>query len=199
MSNSLEKDLEALLKDARKQAESKRQKPGQGTPQAARLAWTDPVNWPLTGHVQLVHKERRMEGEVQTLLGLFEERIHASGARRLVACQLDSTMKPRIEYVTGDIWITHGSLEAKRRAPDQIIEVCEDLILACGPAAPAVVVSCRIVSGGVASILLSRDTLFESFTPRTFMQLPAGMDVLEGLSRDTKERVWTEVKTQLAE
>jgi hypothetical protein len=185
-----EDDLEDLLSEALLQAGQATRRAAARPQPASRLAFTDPLQWVASGQVALVHRE----GTVDTLVGLFDEFYHAvqKSARKLVATQL-SAMKPRIEYVTGDHWIGKA-LEAKRRTPDSRVQIVEDLVLDMGVSAPAVVCECSIVGGGVARVTLAEATRFEAFTPRTILLLPAGMDVLEGLSRGTKERIWTEVK-----
>lgn len=184
-----EDELEELLSEALLQAGQTTRRPTRPL-SPSRLAFADPLQWISSGQVALVHRE----GSVETLVGLFDEFHHLSSrsARKLVATQL-GTMKPRIEYVTGDHWIGKA-LEQKRKQPDSKVQIVEDLLLDMGVSAPAVVCECVIVGGGVARVTLTETTRFEAFTPRTILFLPAGMDVLEGLSRGTKERVWTEVK-----
>jgi len=187
-------ELENLLKEARAQAIRPPAERARALAEAHRTRFTDPANWRATQQVQLVHRE----GNVETLVGIFDEFLHlyARGARRLVAARLSPTMKPRIEYVQGDHWIGRH-LEQKRRTPDRVVEACEDLVLDCGPVALAALVKLSLVGGGIARVYLSAPTVFESNTPRTLLALPAEMDVLEGLTRDTKERLWRTVQLTL--
>jgi len=189
-----ESDLEDLLSEALLQAgQTTARRPAPGSLAASRLAYSDPANWRASGQVAIIHRE----DNVETLIGLFDEFLHASNksARKLVATQL-GTMKPRIEYVAGEHWIGK-TIAANKAAPSTKIEVIEDLILDMGVSAPAVVCQCSIVGGGIARVVLADATRFEAFTPRTILLLPAGMDVLEGLSRGTKDRIWREVQRTL--
>lgn len=194
-------DLEALLTQA--QAEAARNKrPNQTVAsRASRLAFTDPANWLPTGQVQLVHRGQSFDGSatVETLVGLFDEFKHATSrsARKLIASQRLGEVKPRLEYVTGTEWLPATTLEAKRQKPDTRLQVCEDLVLDMGVSSPAVLLEVQMVGGGIARAVLSQETRFESFTPRTVVILPAGLDVLEALTRPTKERLWAEVQTVL--
>lgn len=191
------RDLEELLRQAVSERRSAPKSPdGRARALAARARshFTDPDNWSLRQQVQLVHRE----GNIETLVGIFDDFRHAwvAGARRLIAAQLNPNMKPAIEYVYGDHWIGQA-LEAKRRTPDQVLELCEDLVLDCGPVAHAAVVSVSLAGGGVSRVCLCGETVFDFHTPRTILLLPRGMDVLEGLTRGTKERIWMEVQRQL--
>lgn len=191
--DTLKDDLEALLKEARQQAETSRQKPGKTAPVAARLAWTDPRNWKPTGQVQLIH----LEGSVKTLLGLFEEFLHPTGARRLVATTVDAAVTARIETVTGEYWIPRERWDLTRnRSETKILRVVEDLVLDMGVSALTAEVDIHLTMNAMSRVCLACDTHFASgiALPKNIVILPAGMDILEGLTRDTKERLWQEVQ-----
>jgi len=194
-------DLEDLLSTAQLEAgqRTKRNRAAAGSmyvPQNQRARFTDPASWSLVGQTQLVHAE----GSVHTLIGLFDEYRHIdrADARKLVAAdRINPTMNPKVEYVTGDSWLGRTQLEARRKTPDRKIQLVEDLILDMGVSAPAVVLEISLVGGGVSRAVLTQTTRFESFTPRTILSLPAGLDILEGLTRGTKERIWQEVQKVL--
>lgn len=191
-------DLEDLLNEALLQAGQKTRKRFSPTyterDPGSRVAWTDPAMWLLQGQVQLVHRE----SNVETLVGLFDEFTHQArkDARKLIASQRLGEAVPKIEYVTGDAWVGI-QLETKRKTPDTKLQIVEDLILDMGVSAPAVILEISLVGGGVSRAILTQTTRFEGFTPRTILTLPAGMDVLEGLTRGSKERIWQEVKKVL--
>lgn len=187
-----ERILETLLSEAREQAKRN------AAPAVRNLAFTNPDAWAFRGQVQLVHRESTDGASIETLVGLFDQHIHPSGARRLVAARLRVDVKATIEYVTGDHWVGKA-MEAKRRPPENRVKIVEDLVLDSGLSAYTVPVTCTLVGGGVARVLLEAPTIFESHTPRTILALPAQMDVLEGLDRGSKERVWREVKKVLGE
>lgn len=201
---------EALVQHSRTRSEKRAGAGSMYVPQHQRARWTDPANWVLTGQVQLVHRESIRDGVVQnpslvvaqpviTLVGLFDEFNHTSGngARKLIATQRLDVKPPRIEYVTGDSWLGATILETKRKTPDRKVQVVEDIILDMGVSAPAVVLEIALVGGGISRASLTEATRFEGFTPRTVLLLPQGMDILEGLTRGTKERLWAETKRVL--
>lgn len=198
---SIDDDLEALLKASVAEAAKRRSDRARGAvagPVSAgyRLAFTNPANWIPTGFVQLVHKDPA--SAVQTLVGLFEEFTHATsrGTRKLIATKL-SGMNVRIEYVTQSHWISEETFEVKRKVPENKVRIIEDLTLDMDAFAPTVEVECTLVGGGISRVQLVKTTVFDSNIPKTFVELPAGMDVLEALTRDTKERIWREVKLTL--
>lgn len=196
-----EQDLEALLKASVAEAakrRSDRTRPGavaSPVSERHRLAFTDPKNWNLTGQVQLVHRD----GNVESLLGLFDELIHVSSphTRKLVATQLAPGMNPRIEYVTGNNWLADDTLEKKRRIPDHTIRLLEDLSLEMGAFASTAEIDCTLVGGGVSRIVLVHKTVFEGHTPKLYVEVPAGVDLIETLTRDTKERIWDELQRRM--
>lgn len=187
-------DLEALLKASI--AEAKLRKAQGVSPQAPRgLDFTNPASWRATGQVQLVHREP--EGNIETLVGLFEEFIHTRvpSTRRLVAAVEPATgVRPRIEYVTGDHWIGRELAQQKRLRTEETISITEDLVLSCGVACPGVRVSCVLAAGGLSRVILEADTVFEGKTPRIFLEVHRGVDTLDALSEDTKISIWRQVK-----
>lgn len=191
-------DLEALLKlslaeATKRRAAGTRPSVAPASTERHRLAFTDPKNWSLTSHVQLVHRADKIE----TLLGVFAEyhHIHSKGTRKLVAVQLTGEMKPRIEYVTGEHWLA-GRLESKAAPALNTVEIVEDLYLDMGVSAPAVMVKVSLLSGGVSRVCLAATTTFQGYAPRTFLTVAEGVDVLECLSRSSKERIWDEIKKE---
>lgn len=184
-------ELESLLANA--QAEARRVKKENPQAYLGRAKFTDAANWNLKGQVRLIHRSPSNE---ETLIGLFDEYIHCQtpSARKLLATRVGGTANPRTEYVTQDHWLGESRLELGRKEPDQTISLCEDLVLEMGVSAPAVLVECRLSGGGIQCVRLQRGTLFEGGTPRQVVDLPAGMDIFEALTKESRKRLWSEIQ-----
>lgn len=197
----MEDDLEALLKASVSEAKKRREdraRPGavaSPVSERYRMAFTDPKSWDLTSYVQLVHRD----GNIETLIGLFAQynHLYSKSTRKLVAVQFEAGMSPRIEYVTGDHWLGSRLSEKRAIGPAESVEIIEDLFLDMGVSAPAVVVKAFIVSGGVSRLCLASTTTFQGYAPRTFLTVSEGTDVLECLTKRSKERIWEEIQKAL--
>lgn len=165
-----------------------------------RQSFTQEANWKLTSQVELVH----IEGNIHTLVGLFDEFKHVKvrGCRRLIAASERIVGLPSMsEEVHGDHWLPFERLHIKRQPTEHTKDLCCDLVLDMGQAlkAEAVLLHACLVGGGLQRLLLQADTTFEGHTPRTILQLPAGLDVLEGLTKMCKEVVWRTLNERTAE
>ena len=163
-----------------------------------RVCFTRPENWTLRMQVQLVHAE----GNVRTLVGLFDEFIHNTvpRCRRLVAASTTNPDLPRSsEEVTGDHWLPRDTLFFKQKPPERTLELVADLDLEMGQhlCAQAALLKASLVGGGIQRLILQEDTVFEGTTPRTILSLPVGLDILEGLSSLCKAAVWRAMSEQL--
>lgn len=164
-----------------------------------RASYTNPENWALRSQTRLVH----VEGSVHTLIGLFNELVHTyiPGCRRLVAASLVNTELPqRSEEVTGRHWIPEQRFEFKRQPSERKLQIALDLVLDMGQhlSAKAVLCEASLVGGGLQKLCLLEDTVFEGDTPRTILQLPTGLDVLEGVLGGCKVLIWRQISEEAA-
>lgn len=156
-----------------------------------RASFRAPENWRLTAQVQLVH----VEGAVNTLIGLFDELLHISvpRCRRLVAASDKREALPfKIEQVSGEHWLPSQAWSMKHQPTERHVEVLLNLELDMGQSltAEAVVCDAWLFGGGLQRLCLQAETIFEGNAPRTILSLPAGLDVLEGMSRESKIEAW---------
>ena len=164
-----------------------------------RASFTREDNWSHTAQVQLIH----VENNVRTLVGLFNELKHTyvPGCRRLVATatRLDG-LGLKIEEVTGLHWLPHAAWELRRRPPNKVTELVADVTLDLGQhlQAGAVILQAHLVGGGLQRLCLLTNTIFEGNTPRTICSLPAGLDILEGLTQECKVAVWGQLNQEAA-
>jgi hypothetical protein len=143
-----------------------------------------PENWHETRTVALIHQPSN------TLLGSFREFLYDRAgihARKLVRVDAPTGVDGS-EYVTGDWWLT---ADAERRAdPARWVETRElvlGIILAeCGLSAPDALVRVRLEFGGIARVELTQETRFVCAARDTFLILPAGLDLLQAMSFDSK-------------
>lgn len=163
-----------------------------------RASFTRPENWALSAQVQLIH----VEGAVRTLIGLFDELKHSyvPGCRRLVATSTRSGELPfKLEEVTGPHWLPEAAWELRRRPANRTLELAADITLDLGQhlVAQACLLQASLVGGGLQRLCLLADTIFEGNTPRTICSLPAGLDILEGLSQDCKVALWAQINKEV--
>lgn len=192
-------DLDSLLTRAlaRQTPKKERRKPGQEiTAKELALAekrmrerFTLPENWELRRTVALIHEES------QTLIGNFSEYVHklSANCRRLVRV-LEPTRVDAIEGVTGDSWLNAQPLQpaASTAVPaEEQREAILDLHLPemDNTFSPAVLLNVTLHFGSVARVELADETRFYSKDKRVQLILPAGLDVREGLSFETKVRL----------
>lgn len=156
-----------------------------------RASFRQPENWTLRSQVQLVH----VDGAVHTLIGLYDELVHISvpRCRRLVAAaEKREGLEFKMEQVTGEHWLPHQAWHMRQQPTERKVEVLLNLELDMGQSLVAEVVPCMawLVGGGLQRLCLQQDTIFEGNTPRTILHLPQGLDVLEGMSRESKVEAW---------
>lgn len=155
--------------------------------------WRDPVNWERTRNVMLIHVGEQGQ---ETLLGNFIEYKHklSSGVCRKLQRDETPTAVGEIEHVTGSNWLVERvQLDETKRVgtsppAEEMREAIVDLHL---PEldhvfSPEVMVTVTLLWGGVSRVELMDDTRFFSKDKRVQLVLPAGLDVLEGMSLDCK-------------
>lgn len=164
-----------------------------------RASYTNPENWAMKAQVRLVH----VDGAVCTLIGLFDELVHTyiPGCRRLVAApSVNVALPQRAENVTGRHWIPEQRFEFKRQPSERKLQIVLDLVLDMGQhlGAKAVLCEASLVGGGLQRLCLLEDAVFEGDTPRTILQLPTGLDVLEGVLGGCKVLIWRQISEEAA-
>lgn len=162
-----------------------------------RASFTQPENWLLRAQVRLIHADRN----VLTLIGLFDELVHKTvpGCRRLVATsQVNEALPQRGEEVTGEHWMPSQIFAFKQQPSERKVQIISDLVLDMGQHLTAQTVSCEasLVGGGMQRLCLLEDTVFEGNAPRTILQLPKGLDILEGLLGGCKVLVWRQIREE---
>ena len=108
---------------------------------------------------------------------------------------IDSLERELVELELRELAVSHTVSElgsAKRRLLERHVEVLLNLELDMGQSliAEAVVCDAWLFGGGLQRLCLQADTIFEGNAPRTILSLPAGLDVLEGMSRESKIEAW---------
>ena len=163
-----------------------------------RACFTRAENWALVRQVRLVH----VDGPVRTLIGLFDELVHTyvPKCRRLVATASVQALPQAMEEVQGAHWLPSQLWEFKRQPSERKLQLPLDLTLDMGQhlTAEAVLCEASLVGGGLQRLCLLEDTTFEGVAPRTILQLPAGLDVLEGVLGGCKVIVWRHINEALA-
>lgn len=164
-----------------------------------RASFTKAENWALRRQVRLVH----VDATVHTLIGLFDELVHTyvPKCRRLVAASAVNEALPQAsEEVQGAHWLPSQLWEFKRQPSERKLQLPLDLTLDMGQHLSAQAVLCEafLVGGGLQRLCLLEDTTFEGTTPRTILQLPTGLDVLEGVLGGCKVIIWRHINEELA-
>lgn len=164
-----------------------------------RACFTRPDNWILKRQVRLLH----VEGNVRTLIGLFDELVHTyvPKCRRLVAAAtVQETIPQALEEVQGSHWLPSQLWEFKRQPAERKLQLPLNLVLDMGQhlTAQAVLCEASLIAGGLQRLCLLEDTMFEGTTPRTILQLPAGLDILEGVLGGCKVLIWKEINEEVA-
>lgn len=151
-----------------------------------RARFYAPENWELKRTLVLVHEDSN------TLLGNFEEHINKlmPTCRRLKRVERPATFAT-IEYVKGANWLAQP-LGLTEREPSAVAEEHREAIIDIHLPeldhvfAPAVLVEVKLIWGGVSRVELMDETRFFSKDKRVQLILPSGMDVLEGMSMESK-------------
>lgn len=154
-----------------------------------REQFYSPDNWFKTRTVALIHED------TETLLGNFTE--HHSKlektARRLIRVTEPCTVDA-VEYVKGENWLNPvpiGQPDKPEVAAEETRDAVCDLHMPemDNVFAPAALVTVVLHWGSIARVELSDETRFFSKDRRVQLILPAGLDVREGLSLETKLRL----------
>lgn len=150
-----------------------------------RERFTDPNNWTRSRNVALIHEE------TDTLLGNFVEYTHKLSVgvcRRLVRVSEPAPVQD-VERVAGPNWIAQPLAGKPDEVPaeEQREAICDlhlpemDHVFA-----PAVMVQVTLRWGGIARVELCEETRFFNKDRKVQLILPEGLDVLEGMSLDSK-------------
>lgn len=192
MSDTLGNPLEDLLREALAAAPAKRNRARNSFDPAEKpklsglghhsSSYTDgEANWTRTRGVALIHRDSN------TLLGNFSEFAHRhSSARKLVRTE-EPLLVEGTEWVSGPQWIEWSREPEAAVAQVVVLEIVADLHLhELGVRAMAATVEVTISYGGVSKVELFDLTHFHSDDHRVAFFLPKHLNVLDGLSLDTK-------------
>ena len=147
--------------------------------------YKNPENWEPWSNITLVHQS---EGKVDTILGFFISYRHRTviGARKLVHSPADPILGHEIEYVT-DPWYVE---EAQRRRATPSTEmhfmVTVQIILDDGLRSDGEHILHVGATRGVGIRQAVLDAPARLSSGDTIMYLPEGLDILDGLARETK-------------
>jgi hypothetical protein len=176
--------MERIRKDeAHKRVVMKNASPEPAKKVSVLQLYSLPENWKAGRTLALIHEETR------TVLGNFREFLHKSekGARRLERVN-EPTVVQAVEYVRGKEWITEERpIPAPERWTAEREVLLADLILPeFNVAAHEVGVKVCLAFGGIARVELMEHTQFLSPDARTVQTFPAGTNVLEVMSLESK-------------
>jgi hypothetical protein len=154
----------------------------------------NPDNWTLVGVVKLVHQDT--ESGLITLCGDFLEHLHKGmRARKLERIEPDLTpivgLPQKVEYVTDRWYIERISRPIPTPGRVLYFTVTLDRRLEGGLGAREGPLLVSAVRGeGIARAELGAEgARFATADGRTILYLPAGLDVLEGLTRECKIKI----------
>ena len=157
---------------------------------ATRILYADARNWRRVRGIALIHQE------TQTCLGNFAEYIHTrvKDCRKLIREEAPLTVEA-LEYVSGNWWIA----AERRPEPAQIWHTHKHVTMKLhleelGVFAPAVFIKAFLSYGAIARVELAQATRFAQVQgAETFLDLPAGTNIYEVLSRDCKTKLKKEL------
>lgn len=182
----------ARIKAERKQALHKKEHKSGGEPPAHPQAlYTNPDNWQRGQCVALIHED------TETLLGNFTEYLHKSvaGARRLVRDEACGIPPSKIERVSGSWWL--GSTPTPEPRQDwhtQRIVIVHARLDTLGLHSPACELTIHLSYGtGIERAELTTDTLFAGQSADDLLEFPAGTNILDQLSLETKVKIKSEL------
>jgi len=165
--------------------------------------YKDPANWTPWSNVTLVHQASGRGGAhdladdlatapVDTILGFFISYRHATviGARKLVRGAADPLLGHEVEYVS-DPWYLHNSEERYRAEPSTELHftVAMQIVLDDGLASEGEHVVHVGATRGVGIRRAVLDTAIRLSGPRVILYLPAGLDIIEGLTKECKMKL----------
>lgn len=157
--------------------------------------WTDPEHWRKVRTMALIHQSSD-EPPVLTLLGNFNELIHDSMTARKWVRVEEPTDTQGTEYVRGDWYLTSRaeSMSKKEvwvRTETVLIGLTlKEANLHC----PDAEVNVRLEFGGIARVELAETTRFFNADKTQFLFLPAGLDVMEVMTLDSKMELRAELE-----
>ena len=197
-------DLDSLLTKAlaRQTPQKPRRKPTDTvTPEElaaaerrVRARFYAPENWERTKAVVLIHVSEQGQ---ETLLGNFAEYRNKlmKDCRKLVR-ETQPTAIGEIEYVKGENWLADRLvvqptvMHKDAQAEEQREAICDIHLPELNHVfAPEVMVTVTLIWGGVAKIELMEETRFFDKERRAHLILPAGLDVMEAMSFESKQAV----------
>ena len=187
--------LDALLASAKQQAYNTKVKPhGEDKRKAVikeafSTLYTNPDNWNHTRNIALIHEA---PNGVLTLLGCFHELTHKKvrGVRELKRATEPMAIDAE-EIVTGTWWLSPETLQRiKAGKEEERIDLQADLqVDDLEVYALKVPIRVYLHNGVMLRIELGEKTQFVCPTNKRLVFLPAGLDVMEGLSRNTKIQI----------
>lgn len=182
--------LDELFKEAKRSirvAKTAKEVLGKPVAPAPSEQWTNPDNWREGNFIALIHTE------TQTVLGTFRELLHVKvpDARRLIRTAPGPVNV--CEYVSGDWWINGPELPPKRetwmtQSTHRIV-----LHLTLGVFNPAALVVAVLDSGKLVRVELASVLIFAAGDRTEQLQLPAGTNILEIMTLESKQALWAEV------
>ncbi len=141
-----------------------------------------PENWERTRGIALIH------AETETLLGNFSEYRHKTVAacRKLLREEAPITVEAA-ERVEGSWWLG-DSRKPEPRAPwhTQQRAILHVHLHELGVHAPACEVVAFISYGGIARVELASPTRFADDHGKQLIELPAGVNILDGMTLDSR-------------
>ena len=192
-------ELESLLTTAQIEASGKRKVVAskKDWDENYRASFRAPENWAVLQQVEIVH----VQGNVRTLIGLYDDLRHVRvpRCRKLVRCEERIVGLPfAIEEVTGPHWLPAEAWTLRQQPTSSTRELVGNLQLEMGQILEAsyVMATAHLVGGGLQRFCLQEDTTFVGVMPRTVLHLPAGLDILEGLTTACKANIWKELNGQ---
>lgn len=149
-----------------------------------RELYSLPENWETKRHIALIDKG------TQTLIGVFQEHIHRTipSTRKLtrehgIVC-IDSTEVVE-GYIGQELELRLKGISWEREVEVEVDLWMDDLMVGC----PLVKMNVKSRLGALLRVDLKAPTQFASHTGNTIMQLPAGTNVLDQLSSDSRRLV----------
>lgn len=188
--------LDSLLKSAMAQQKNRKVKPlpekterVQQIRESFRAIYANPENWERKRGVALIHCSN--EG-AKTLLGNFSEFLHKKYklVRKLVREPVPMLVEGE-EFVTGKWWLKkdtlqriedHNYFEIRQTALDVDLEELQVF-------GKSVMLKVRLRDNWLARVELAEQTCFVCPLNSQFIWLPVGVDILDGMSLDTKKRL----------
>jgi len=176
-------ELNDLWKEVRTNIPTKGEKKPKVEPPDGKALYMNPENWTRTKGIALVHKD------TNTILGNFSEYIHRSipHCRKLVREEAPISVSD-IEEVEGSWWLGETRKpEPRQEWHEQRKAILHIYLEPLHLHAPICEVTVHLSHGGLARVELDLDTTFaQTEGEGQLMTLPAGTNILEVMSLDSK-------------